>query len=106
MTPPVARLAAAETGAAVARERLVRDLNELQARLDPKLLARSAAEQGREVGKAGVDTARRNPGVVAGAATVVAALLFRRPLARLFRRRRKVYASPKSTLASQQGEPA
>lgn len=93
---PASRLAAAETNAATARDQLSRDLAELQARLDPKLLARSAVDEAREVGLAGVDTARRNPAAVAGGAAVLALLLFRRPIARLFRSKPRVYATAKS----------
>jgi len=89
---PSVRLAAAEANATAARDRLARDLAEFQARLDPRLIAQAAVEQGREAGLASVETARRNPGAVAGAAGLVGILLLRKPLRRLFRRKRKVPA--------------
>jgi len=88
---PVARLAAAEAVSLAARERLSRDLEELQARLDPQLLKRMVADQGREAGAVATAVARRNPAATAGAAGAVALLLFRRPLGRLFRRKHRVY---------------
>lgn len=91
MTPAI-RLAAAETKATAARDKLTRDLAEVQERLDPRLIAQAAVEQGREAGLASVETARRNPGAVAGAAGLLGVLLFRKPIRRLFRRKRTVPA--------------
>jgi len=86
------RLAAAEARVAAARDKLTRDLAEVQERLDPRLIAQAAVEQGREAGLAGVETARRNPQAVAGAAGLLSVFLLRKPIRRLFRRKRKVPA--------------
>lgn len=89
------RLAAAEANAAAARDKLTRDLAEVQERLDPRLIAQAAVEQGREAGLAGVETARRYPGAVAGAAGLLGVLLLRKPIRRLFRRKPTVPAQAK-----------
>lgn len=83
---PVRHLADAEAQAAAARERLSNTLGQLQARLDPKLLAREAKEAGLQAVHAGVDNARRNPGVVAGATGLLGLFLIRKPLCRMIRR--------------------
>ncbi|WP_298092858.1 DUF3618 domain-containing protein [uncultured Sphingomonas sp.] len=86
---PVRHLADAEAQAAAARERLSHTVGQLQARLDPKLLAREAREAGLQAARSGVDNARRNPGVVAGATGLLGLFLVRKPLCRLLRRRPK-----------------
>lgn len=90
MTDPVKRLADAEFEAAEARERLARTLAALQARLRPRRLARTAArdlaEAGNAAAKAGVETARRNPGALAGATALAGLFLARHRLVQLYRR--------------------
>lgn len=91
MTDPAKRLADAERAAVEARERLSSTLTTLQTRLDPRTLARSTVDditdRGGAIAKAGVDGARRNPAIVAGAAILAGLLLVRRPLANAFRGR-------------------
>ena len=99
MTDPVADLHRAEVTAAEARRRLDRTVSQLQARLDPKLLAQEAKDRGTAVALAGADTAKRNPGVVAGAAGVLVLFLARGRIAAALRRRRArkpVPAQPRS----------
>lgn len=86
---PVRHLADAEAQAAAARERLSNTVGQLQARLDPKLLAREAKEAGLQAVHTGVDNARRNPGVVAGATGLLGLFLICKPLCRMIRRRPK-----------------
>lgn len=87
-TPPVVRLAAAEVDAVAARDRLNDTVARLQSKLDPKLLARQATEEAKAVGGRGADYARDNPKVVGGTAAAVLLFLVRKPLFRLFRRRK------------------
>jgi len=96
VSAPLTRLAAAEAKSAAARARLDRDVSELQARLDPKLVARSAVAQGQAL-LDDVRTDQRHQAVAAAAATVIAAWLFRRPLRRLFRPKHRVYATPRTS---------
>jgi len=92
MTDSVTRLALAEAEAIVARERLSTTLTTIQARLDPKTLARTAArdvaDRSGAVAMAGVDTAIRNPGAVAGVTAVAGLFLARHRIAALFGRNR------------------
>ncbi|MDP1026063.1 DUF3618 domain-containing protein [Sphingomonas sp. KR1UV-12] len=81
-------LAAAELEAAAARQRLSDTVNNLQARLDPKLLAEDARQVGLTAARASVNGARRNPGVVAGALAAAGLLLARHRIAGLFRGRK------------------
>lgn len=90
---PVKQLAQAETQATAARGRLSHTLAILQVRLKPKRLARDAK---REVTHAGglaaqrtADTARRNPGAIAGFAAVAGLILARHRIADLFHRLRR-----------------
>jgi hypothetical protein len=95
MTDPVQQLADAELRAAAARDDLSGTVARLQARLDPKLLAREAKEAGTAAALAGVDSARRNPGIVAGAVGAATLLLARHRIASLFRRKpKRVPAAP------------
>lgn len=87
-TPPVVRLAAAEVDAAAARDRLNDTVARLQSKLDPKLLARQATDEARAAGVKGADYARDNPRLVGGVAGAIALFLLRKPLSRLFRRRK------------------
>ena len=96
---PADRLANAERDAALARHRLGDTLATLQNRLDPRAFAREGRalvqDTMRDVGdrsaaaaQASLDTARRNPGALAGAAAGLGLFVIGRPLLRLFRRRR------------------
>lgn len=93
MTDPVAEINAAERRAAAAKERLSDDLHRLQVRLKPATLARdaarTAADKGQSAAESGLEFARANPASVAGAVAVTGALLFRRRLVALFRRKKK-----------------
>ena len=93
MSDPVSRLAAAEAQAALARERLHFSLGALQARLEPKRLAREARRGLSDAGLAATqrtaDAARRNPGALAGLVAVAGLFLGRHRIAGLFRRRPK-----------------
>lgn len=88
---PVARLVDAELEAAVARQRLSATLARLQVKLSPKALARQAmvevTDKGGAAAQAGIETARRNPAAVAGVVALAGAVLARRRIAGLFRRR-------------------
>lgn len=87
------RLAEAEAQAAVARERLSATLGRLQAKLNPRTLAlqaaRDVADRGGAAAQAGLDTAARNPGAVAGFTAVAGLFLARHRIAALFRRKPK-----------------
>lgn len=78
----------AEARVAEARRRLGDTLGTLQARLDPRIVARDAveniAENGEKALRSGMETAKAHPGIAAGALTVASALLARR----LFRRKK------------------
>lgn len=88
---PLARLVDAELEAAVARQRLSATLARLQVKLNPKTLARQAmvevTDKGGAAAQAGIETARRNPAAVAGVVALAGAVLARRRLFGLFRRR-------------------
>jgi hypothetical protein len=88
VTDPVGNLHRAEATAAEARRRLDRTVSQLQSRLDPKVLAAEAKDRGTAVALAGADSAKRNPGVVAGAAGAILLVLVRGRIARALRRRR------------------
>ncbi|MCP3733797.1 DUF3618 domain-containing protein [Sphingomonas sp. RP10(2022)] len=93
MSDPATRLAAAEVEAALARNRLSATLGKLQVRLNPRTLARTAArdvaDKGSAAAQAGLDTAVRNPGAVAGATALAGLFLARHRIAHLFRRKPK-----------------
>lgn len=90
----------AEARAAEARRRLDGTVERLQTELEPRRLARIAlaevTEGGERVARAGADVARRNPGVLAGGATLLVALVAGRQVARLFgkKKRQKRLPSP------------
>jgi len=99
MTGPRSDLAVAEAEAAAARLRLSGTVSDLQARLAPSLLAEEAKQVGLTAVNAGMDGARRNPGVVAAAVAATGLLLARHRIAGIFRRRRArkpVPAAPRS----------
>ncbi len=86
-------LAKAETNAAEARRELAKTVVALQSRLKPSVLAREAIEDLKEVGsdiaRSGLETVKRNPVRSAGIVAAITALLVRKPIARLFRRKQK-----------------
>ena len=77
-------VAVAEQHAATARHRLAATLVEIQARLNPKALAREAAQELREAGeelaREGLATMKRHPLTVAGVVTAIGLFLARRPM--------------------------
>jgi Protein of unknown function (DUF3618) len=91
--PATANLALAEARAAAARERLNRTIGALQAKLDPRLLAREAmdglTDSGTKALRTSVDTAKTHPEVVAGVGALAIAWLGRHRIASLFRRRNR-----------------
>lgn len=92
MSERAQKVADAERDVAQARERLSTTIATLQTRLDPKTLARSTVDditdRGGALAKAGVEGARRNPAITAGAALLAGLLLVRRPITRAIRARR------------------
>jgi cytosine/adenosine deaminase-related metal-dependent hydrolase len=89
-------VAQAQADVALARQRLHDTLAIVQARLEPRNLAREAAEAATETARHGAEAARANPRVTAGVAAGalgLALVAWRRPLARLFRRGRDATAS-------------
>lgn len=95
---PAEEIRAAEQREALARQKLTGTLQELQARLNPKALAREGARKVADAGQSaaskGADVARRNPAPVAGAAAVGVLFLARRRIAGLFRRKKKKLTVP------------
>lgn len=77
-------LAVAQARSDRARQRLAGTLVELQSRLNPKALAREAAQElreaGQELAREGFETVRRHPLTIAGIATAIGLFLARRPL--------------------------
>lgn len=90
MTP--ADVALAEARAAEARARLNGTVHALQAQLDPGVLADRAKQRvvdgGLRAADASIAVTERNPRIVMGALGLAAVLLLRKPVARLFRRRK------------------
>jgi len=83
-------LAIAEQRSDAARRRLAATLVEIQGRLNPRALAREAAQELRETGeelaREGLDAVKRHPLTVAGVLTAVGLFLARRPLRTLITR--------------------
>lgn len=77
-------LAMAEARSDRARRRLAGTLVELQARLNPKALAREAAQElreaGQELAREGLETAKRHPLTIASVAAGLVLFVARRPL--------------------------
>ncbi len=93
MTDPQADVVKATADAQAARDKLSRDVNALQEKLDPKVISNRAKARLTNTGVSTLETVKRNPKPVTGAAAVLALLVVRKPLARLFRRRpRKTYS--------------
>lgn len=92
---PAADIKDAERRQEEARAHLSDTLNQLQAKLSPKVLARDAGRKAVSAGQDAADVARRNPGPVAGGVAVFGLFLARHRIARLFRRKpKKVPAAP------------
>lgn len=89
--PQAMTVAMAEQRAAAARERLTDTAGTLQARLNPRVVARDAVESLQENGeralRSGVENARAHPEAIVWAATLTTALLARKRIAALFRRK-------------------
>jgi len=93
-------LATAEAEAAAARQKLSATVADLQARLDPSVLAEEARQVGMTAVAAGIDGAKSNPGMVATAVAATGLLLVRHRIAGVFRRRKArkpVPAAPRSS---------
>jgi len=87
-----AKVAAAEIESALARQRVMMTLGQLQDRLNPRKLAlnasRDVADAGTAALSASVKTVKRNPGPTAGFAAVAGLILARHRIVGLFRRGR------------------
>ncbi|MGN5374257.1 hypothetical protein [Sphingomonas hankookensis] len=84
MVPPT--LAAAQADVLIKRARLKASIAEARHRLSPATIASGVADDLRDKAEDGVALVRERPGVAAGIATGVVALLARKRIARLFRR--------------------
>lgn len=82
-------LTVAQAQARAARVRLDDTIAALRDRVDPRTIAKHAADGLREQGEAAAAVAQRNPRVVAAGLTVAGLLLVRRPVLALFRRKKK-----------------
>jgi ElaB/YqjD/DUF883 family membrane-anchored ribosome-binding protein len=97
-------LIVAERQAETARQRLAGTLVELQARLNPKALARDAVqelkESGQEIARDGLDAVKRHPLTVGGIAAAIGLFLARRPIRRLLGGQPDETAEPLTSLTS------
>ncbi len=84
MIPP--SLAAAQADVLVKRARLQASLAEAKHRLSPATIASGVADDLRDRAEEGVAVIRDRPGIAAGVATGIVALLARKRIARLFRK--------------------
>ncbi len=82
MIPP--SLAAAQADVLVKRARLKASLAEAKHRLSPSTIASGVADDLRDKAEEGVAVIRERPGIAAGVATGIVALLARKRIARLF----------------------
>jgi ElaB/YqjD/DUF883 family membrane-anchored ribosome-binding protein len=84
MNKPDASLAVAAQRSAQARQRLAGTLVEIQARLNPKALAREAAqdlrEAGEELAREGLESIKRHPLPVVGVLAAIGLFFARRPV--------------------------
>jgi uncharacterized protein YjiS (DUF1127 family) len=85
MSPPVDRLAPYQAQSAEARQQLTATLVELQARLNPRALARQALQELRETGEelaqSGLATAKAHPVPLVAAVAAMTLVALRGPLA-------------------------
>ena len=90
MTPPDPKLLRAKGEAALAKDRLLATLHEVQDRLAPSTIARNAWEGVRDKGEAvaeqTVELARRQPALPIAAGGAIVAFAIRRPVGRLLGR--------------------
>lgn len=100
------RLARAQADADAARQRLNDTLATVQARLNPRSLARESLEFAGEKAREGADVAAQHPGKVAGVAIAAGLWFGRHRIARLFRRKHETHGTPARLSASddQSGE--
>lgn len=88
VAPDNIKLARARADAA--RARLTDTVGEIKAHLAPESILHNVGEKlkdnGQAIAQSGMETARRNPAIAAGAAAAAVLLLARRPIARLFGR--------------------
>lgn len=84
MIPP--SLAAAQADVLVKRARLQASLAEAKHRLSPATIASGVADDLRDKAEEGVAVIRERPGIAAGIATGIVALLARKRIVRLFRK--------------------
>lgn len=93
MTTPPDQVAVAKAREAAARYRLLATIDDLKNRVNPKILAREAANdlkiKGENAARSGVATIRTYPALFAGGTGAVLLLLARRRILGLFRRRPK-----------------
>lgn len=89
MSDAAERLAIAQAKAHDAKARLDGTLAALREKVDPRTLARNAADGLREQGEAAAAAARRNPAIAGAALAMAGLLLARRPVLALFRRKKK-----------------
>lgn len=91
--PDAATVALAEARAAAARRQLGETVGTLQARLNPRIVARDAVdgltESGEKALRTSVETARAHPSAVMVGASIALAWLTRRRIGWLFKRRGK-----------------
>jgi len=84
LIPP--SLAAAQADVLVKRARLQASLAEAKHRLSPATIASGVADDLRDKAEEGVAVIRERPGIAAGIATGIVALLARKRIVRLFRK--------------------
>lgn len=92
MIPPT--LAAARADVLVKRARLQASIAEAKHRLSPATIASGVADDLRDKAEDGVAVIRERPGIAAGIATGIVALLARKRIARLFRKAPPPHPAP------------
>ncbi|MDQ2879225.1 MAG: DUF3618 domain-containing protein [Pseudomonadota bacterium] len=106
MTPDVTdrdtdNMAGAKQRSERARQQLAQTLVEIQNRLNPKVLAREAAQEirqaGEELARDSLEVAKRHPLTLAGVAAGVGLFLARKPLRHLIGTQRETTPPPKSS---------
>lgn len=90
MTDPAQRLLDAQAESAAARDRVARSLANVQAKMNPRRIARRAVrdvtDAGTNAAEIGIDTVRRYPITLTGAVAAAGLFLARHRIASLFRR--------------------